>query len=45
MFRIIQKIFVGLLISIVNAPNHTKFGSYVWNPATWIIQRVCVMKL
>ena len=33
-FEIIFKMFMGLLTSIVNASKHTKFGSYVWNPAT-----------
>ena len=27
MFRLIKKIFIGLLISIVNASNHTKYVS------------------
>ena len=27
MFRLIKKIFLGLLISIVNASNHTKYVS------------------
>ena len=28
MFRLIKQVFLGLLASIVNAPNHTKCISY-----------------